>query len=262
MRYRFLLAVLLIFIFQTVSFAQYTRGGMRPANISKPAPAPVAQFKVEQLNGKWQEAVRADSRNNAQSFTDTLLISVKNNKGMTKDATAMSMAMKGEVTIDAPATLSIAGSVFTIQKLSDNILMLQDENYVRTLKKVAVFNYEIAGDSVKHPEYSKPVNAQMDNVKGKWDIYRRQAAPGFITPETDLVKSLTIAAGSGASGSGEIVIYNGDNLSTAYPCVITLMEGQIKLSSTKGTMIYNIYKADGNEFIFGDEKGVMNYGKK
>ena len=256
-------AAISICIFSLTASAQYTRGGMRPRTVTTTTPATAPLYSIEQLNGKWQETSRVNAHNENQTFSDTLLLTVKNNKGGIKDASGMAMEMKGAAEIEAPAILNVAGTEFIIKKLNNDMLLLQDDQFVRTLMKRDRFYYETLGkDSVAANTYTVPVNTDMDNLKGKWEVYRRQAPPGFITPTTALIKSFTVSAGNGASGSGEITVYNGDNIAETFPCVISLSAGQIKISSQKGTMLLNVYKASGSEFIFGDDKGVMNYAKK
>ena len=253
----------LIFAVNFSGLAQVVRKGMK---LTKP-PMPVeakALYSIEPMTGKWQEISRM-SGNETQDFTDTLLLDIKNGKGTVKDATSMSMAMTGAAMIDAPDILDIGGYGYKIKDLSESTLVLQDDDYVHRLKKVSSFYLENVGkDSITQANYFVPVNADMELLKGKWNVYRRQAAPGFITENTVLVKSFSILSGAGNTGSGEIVTFNsGTNISENFPCVITLVgDGQLKVTSMKGDMIFNIYKADGKELVFGDEKGVMSYANK
>lgn len=271
MKHKFFLSVLVSFFFNSLSAQvvitnKVKRKGVRPIDMSKgtPVPAANAMYTIGQLNGNWQEFRRTDENNHRQEFTDTLLISIKNNRGMVKDQISMNMEMVGDASVEPPATLAIAGDTYTIKRADNRILVLQDDGYIHIMKKVAYFNYQTAGkDSIVPPRYTVLNDINLRNLSGKWFVYRRQAVPGYINENTTLIKSVSVLNyNEDGSASGEVVTYKGeDNISEPSPCTISFTGGKLNINSKSGSMWFSVLKADGNEFIFGDERGVMNYAK-
>ena len=255
---------LIVILFALSASAQKViRKGMPPISKTVVRTEGSPMYDIRKLNGKWQEIARRTSKNENLPFTDTLLFVINNNKGFIKDATSMNMTMKGDVSIEGPSTLLIGSDAFNILRQQGNLLFLNDDNFIRTMKRVPRFYYETVGkDSIKLPEYQTAITADMNNIMGKWLVYRRQAEPGFITGSTELIKYITVRSGSGMQGSGEITVYNGENISETYPAEFMLSPGRMTVTSKKGTMSFNTYKANGKELVFGDLKGVLNYAKQ
>jgi len=271
MKHKFLLSALLSFLLgtltaQVVVANKVKRKGVRPIDMSKgtPAPAVNAMYTIGQLNGNWQEFRRTDVSNRRQDFTDTLLISIRNNKGMVKDQISMNMEMMGEASVEAPSTLNIAGDTYTIKKADSRIMVLLDDDAVHIMKRVAYFTYQTVGkDSIRAPRYTVLNDINLRNLSGKWFVYKREAVPGYINENTTLIKSVSVLNyNEDGSASGEIVTYKGeDNISEPAPCTISFTGGKLNINSKTGSMWFSVLKADNNEFIFGEEHGVMNYAK-
>ncbi len=258
----FFALIVILFAFPA-SAQKVIRKGMPPISktVVRTEGAPI--YDIRRFNGKWQEIARRTSKNENLPFIDTLLFVISNNKGFIKDATSMNMTMKGDVSIEGPSTLLIGSDAFNILRQQGNLLFLNDDNYIRTMKRVPRCYYETVGkDSIKLPEYKTAITADMNNLIGKWLVYRRQAEPGFIAAGTELIKYLTITSGSGMQGSGEVTVYNGQNISETYPAQFLLSPGRMTVTSKKGTMSFDTYKANGKELVFGDLKGVLNYAKQ
>lgn len=265
MRYLFSLVTGTFLLFSNTVFSQrVVRKGMKETGKETAQPVP-AKYTIDQLNGKWQETERYNTASENESFTDSLQLTLNNGLASLRDARGMSVAMKGTAAIEAPATLNVAGDSYVIKSMEPNLLVLQNSEHVRKFKKLDQFYFETVGkDSVKQASYNNTINTDLKNLSGKWDIYRRQAAPGFMNENTLLVKSVTfLTQGDNNTGTGEIVTYtSGANVSDMQPCTISCTNGQITFTTSKGSMTYNVYKADGSEFVFGKEDGVMNYAKK
>ncbi|MEJ7610707.1 MAG: hypothetical protein WKF88_05945 [Ferruginibacter sp.] len=256
------ISILLLFSVSAIA-QKVIRKGMPPMTKTVVRTNGAAMYDVRKLNGKWQEFARRTLKNENIPFKDTLLFSISNNKGFIKDNTSMNMTMRGDVSIEGPSTLIIGSDAFNILRQQGNMLFLKDDTYIRSMKRVPRFYYETVGkDSIKLPEYNTTINAEMANLKGKWLVYRRQAEPGFITGKTELIKYVTISSGSGMQGSGEITTYNGDNIAETHAAEFMLSPGRLTITSKKGTMVFNTYKANGKELIFGDLNGVLNYAKQ
>ncbi len=271
MKQKLLLSVLLSLFLgslaaQVVVTNRVKRKGVHPIDMSKgnPVPAGTAMYTIGQLNGNWQEFRRVNQSNNRQDFTDTLLIAIKNNRGMVKDQISMNMEMMGDASVEPPATLAIAGDTYTIKKADNRMLVLQDDNFIHVMKRVDYFNYQAAGkDSIVQPRYTALNDINLRSLSGKWFVYKRQAVPGYINENTTLIKSVSILNyNEDGSASGEIVTYKGeDNISEPSSCTISFTGGKLNINSKTGSVWFSVLKADGNEFIFGDENGVMNYAK-
>lgn len=264
--------ILLSFIlFSCTLFAQgaykVKRKGVRPVDMTKKGSGTTesdaaALYNISQVNGKWQEIKRMDG-NSSESFTDTMLIMVNNGRGFIKSDESMVMTMQGNASIEGSNTLAIAGDTYSIKRLSDNTLVIADDDATHILKRVPYFVFENAGkDSIVLPRYELKENVNLKNVSGKWQVYRRQAEPGFINTNTTLIKYLSISNyNDDGTATGEIVTYNGDNIMQTSPATISFSGGKLHISTDKGSWNYDVYRADDHEFIFGDAKGVMNYAK-
>ena len=245
------------------------RKGVQPIDVSKTPTTSTTNaganslYTINQLNGKWQEVRRISGNNSSAAFTDTMLILVNNGRGFIKSDESMVMTMQGTASIEGSNTLAIAGDTYSIKKLSDRGLMLADDNETHILRRVPYFTYENAGkDSIVLPRYEVKENINLKNVSGKWQVYRRQAKPGFITENTMLIKYLTISNyNDDGTATGEIVTYNGDNIMQTSPATVSFSGGKLHISTDKGAWHYDVYRADDHEFIFGDSGGVMNYAK-
>ena len=263
MKHKMLSLVLFCSFSLFVQAQKVIRKGMPPITKTVVNTNAAPLYDVRKLNGKWQEITRRTLKNEAIGFKDTLLFVINNNKGFVKDNTGMTMTMNGDVSIEGSSTLLIGSDAFDILRQQGNMLFIKDETFIRYMKRVPRFYYEMVGkDSVKLPEYHTAINAEMDNLKGKWLVYRRQAEPGFITGNTELIKYITVTSGSGTQGAGEITTYNGDNISETQAADFSLAPGRITVTSKKGTMVFSTYKANGKEFVFGDLKGVLNYARQ
>ena len=265
MKQYFLLLSFLFFFAAVSAQGRVGRKGVHPVVVGNGAAAsgPAALFTIDQLNGKWQEHRRQNSSNSMESFMDTMLIFVNNGRGYIKSDESMIMTMQGPASIEPPATLAIAGDTYTIKKLNDHTLILADDNDTHILKRVSFFAFEHEGkDSIVPARYEIRQSVDLKSLSGKWQVYKREAKPGFITENTTLIKSLTLSGfNDDGSAGGEIVTYNGNNITQASPCTVSFSGGKLNIKSNGGNMQYDVYRADETEFIFGDAGGVMNYAK-
>lgn len=238
------------------------RKGVTPKEITKKAP--VALFTIRQLNGKWQEVKRfpANSKE-AVAFSDTLLLQFKDGNVEIKDATSMRMSMKGEAQIDAPNILTVAGDEYSIQSLDKSKLVIKDGEFTRELQSKESFYYETVGKlKVEKDSFTRPVVINIHDIKGRWLIYSRQAVPGTVTDQTALIKSVNIlTVADDGTGTGEVVFYTKD-VSQSQACTFSVKDGNFQIICEKYTWNYYSYKADGNEFVFGEIGKLIYYAKQ
>lgn len=247
----FFFLVSLFYINSAIS-QKVVRKGVKPISIKKKS-APAIYYNLNQTNGKWQEVLRTNVGSSiALNFNDTLLLDFKKDKVETREG--ISMNMKGSASIDPPNTLNVAGDVYTIRSLTGNTLILNDGEYIRRMKRTRQFNYETLGkDSIIAERFEKPINIDVKDLPGKWLVYRRQAAPGVINDE-NLIKSIQFnSLNVGDSSTGEVVIYNAD-VTLILPAKFIFNNGVMKIITDKKTWDFNTYKANGKEFVFGNER--------
>jgi hypothetical protein len=258
------LAVATLLISNNISAQQVVRKGMGMESTKKTViAAPPAKYTIDQLAGKWQEVKRMNTKSEMVDFTDSMSMTINGSKSEVR-AGGMGMIMRGEAFIDAPAVLHIAGDTYSIRTADKDVIVLKDDRYLRQFSRVSQFYFESAGKStVKSLDENTIVKANIKDLSGRWEIYRRTAKPGAITDSTVLFKSITVTEQTNDStAKGEMVIYNGSNISQKLPCTVSLLGTELLIISEKGPMIFNVYKASGSEFVFGKEDGVTSYGKK
>lgn len=255
-------AIFLLFIGSAMA-QQVVRKGMKMESSKKNITAPPAKYTIEQLAGKWQEVKRISKKYEFVDFTDSLSMTINGAESEIR-AGGMGMIMRGEAYIEAPFMLNIAGDWFTIRNVEKDKIMLHDDKYVRKLNRVSQFYFETTGKvPVKSLDENTPVTANIKDLTGKWEVYRRTAKPGVITDSTVLFKSVTITEiVDDNMAKGEMVVYNGSNISQSLPCTIRVLGTELSIISDKGPMIFNVYKADSGAFVFGKEDGVVSYAKK
>ncbi len=261
------------FLFTSViSFAALMNGGAQAQKVVrkgvKPVVTPVAtiapNFELEQLTGKWQEWKRislADKKTIA--YSDTMMLNF-NKRDAVEIRDGVSMALIGEAAIEKPNRLLLAGDNYTIISVNNNQLVINDGEYTRHLKKKKAFYYESLGNIQVHSEdFTVAVKPNLSVVEGKWDIYRRQAAPGFINEQTDLlIKNISIQTPDAKGlAQGEISLYTKAG-TEKLPCTIQFSETTMHVDAGNAHLDYNIYKTDADEFIFGRKGGLMYYAKK
>ncbi|HXB44947.1 MAG TPA: hypothetical protein VNV85_12855 [Puia sp.] len=255
MRAQYFLFLITVFSFITLANAQYKRRGetlqKRPSNSKGKKP----DYSLLQLQGKWQEFERKDRKTNALvPFNDSVqLIFTDSNKVETRTSVETSMTLDGEADIDWDNTLTVAADVYTIKSLTGNTLVLDDnDRFIHRLRKTDSFWYEKLGKlSVKPEDFSTPIAVGINNILGKWFVYRRRAKPGATSRNAMLIKNLNIHAKSDEhTAAGDITFYQ-QLSSQELPCIVTLHGVDIKIVAGKNTWNLSVYQADANNFVFG-----------
>jgi hypothetical protein len=239
------------------SNAQYKRRGETlQSRGDKTAKPKKADYKIDQFKGKWQEFERKErSNNNVVSFNDSIQLKFSDsNKVMTKTSIVTSMTLVGDAEIGDGNILTVAADEYTIKSLTSDELVLDDnEMFIHRLKKMDTFWYETLGRiPVKQNEYSTPIETSINNILGKWSVYRRQAKPGAVKDDILLIKYLSIPGKMNeTTATGDIVFYKGQS-SQQSSCTVTLKGTEIKIIAGANTWTLSVYQADANNFVFGN----------
>ena len=135
-------------------------------------------------------------------------------------------------------------------------------NGIRELQKKDQFYYETLGKlKIETDSLTHPVNIDINILKGKWLVYSRKAQPGIINEQTALIRSLNITSVSeDGIAMGEIIFYVSDVAKTS-GCQVVTKNGVIKIVTDKDVWNFNVYKADGKEFIFGENGKIIYFSK-
>jgi len=261
MKFTLLVMITSFMMISSANAQKPVRKGVKP--IQKESAPPTAKYQLAQLNGKWQEVRRSSrSGNDNIDFTDSLQVFIKGSNGELREGNSMNMYMKGGVRVTAPNLLEIAGDSYTVLSLSGNKLVIDDGEFKRTLEKRNRFYYETLGkNEVKAEELNTPVQAPVSSLKGKWLVYRRQAVPGFITSNTTLIKSIDIRSDSASRYAvGDIVLYKQD-LTESFPVRISFEADHMMIQTKEQSWDVFLYKASGNELVFGKTGELVYYAK-
>lgn len=234
------------------------RKGVRP--VSNKQALPTTFYEVSQLTGKWQEYSRKSvAGNEAVIFSDSLMLNFyKRDSVLIKDG--ISISQKGVVAIDKPATLLLAGDLYTILLLNKNSLVINDGEFIRSLKKTKRFYSETLGNLKATMEsFEKPLPVDARKLMGRWDVYRRQADPGL--KDSLLIKSVTFTSVTKDALAGSIAYYSSSKTETAH---FTGYISGTDLHINTGNINWQLstYKASGDEFVFGRDKVIVYYAKK
>ena len=237
------------------------RKGVTINQVSKKEP--VAKYSLNQLEGKWQEVNRTPAGSKEPTgFSDTLLMNFYNGKIKVKYASSMTIAVNGSVEIDAPNYLTAAGDIYTIRSLDKTKLVIDDGEFTRELEKKDQFYSETVSKIKEEKDTTtRPVNIDINNLKGKWLVYARKAEPGATDAQTPLIKSLDIISISeDGIAFGQVVFYTSD-ISKSVACQLITKDGVIKIVTDKDSWNFYAYKADGKEFVFGEAGKLVYYAK-
>ena len=247
------------FILFSISFAnsqevvtKVLRKGEKPVIMSKPSPNKKQDYTINQFTGRWQETMRYDRKTNKPvNFTDTIFFNFTGtNDVFTQDG--VSMSLKGKASVERGNELIAAADVYDIKSLTHGEVLLDDrEKYIHSLSRKQKFWSEtLPTNSVTAEKYTTPINVKSSDLVGNWMVYRRDADPGETAAHAYLIKALNITSAEGQKASGNVTYYYSDR-TDSIPCSIGLDEGKITISTEKYSWHLNVYKANGNEFVFG-----------
>lgn len=258
------LLLLLVSVTGTTIAQKVIRKGMPPIDVSKNKAGrgkKATLYNIGQFNGKWQEVSRTDNGNKID-FTDTIYLHFTDT-GRVTTRNGNTSNMRGGAAIEDPNTLIVAADIYTIISLTDSQTILDNqEGIVSTLNKTSRFHFENYGkDSVKKEGFSDPISVTLQDVMGKWMVYRKDAKPGVINPPVNIIQYLKITDSTAENtAKGEVTFYQTDK-SLTMPCNIKVTNAGLDIESGDYAWSLFVYKANKKELVFGDAAVLLYYSK-
>lgn len=252
----------LLLLGTTVYGQRVIRKGTTPIKMKKTSAPRKSNFAMEQVQGKWQEYGRVDIATHKKlAYTDTLMLVIVKDKVEVKEG--MSMDMKGDADIEGGSILTVAEDSYSIVSIAGTQMILKDWDVLKTMRRVKFFYLETVGkDSIKQTDNNIPKNILLADIMGKWMVYKKEAKPGVINDETELVYSLAVLKDSTQNiATGEIVM-NINNMQQKFACIFILKDSTMQVLANNKTWSFNTYRADKSEFVFGKQNEVKHYAKR
>jgi hypothetical protein len=170
------------------------------------------------------------------------------------------MSQKGNASVSGTG-LQVAGDSYIILSLSKNTLMINDGEYNRLFTRKKTFYHETLGKIiVQKDDISDPVSIDKSKLDGKWHVYRTQAMPG-AAEDSAIIKQISFKETGSDSVSGEIV-FTKAGVTETQPFKATLDKGSLVISTNVFSWNLLTYKANGKEFIFGHQGGLVYFAKQ
>jgi hypothetical protein len=260
----YLFATLLMAAPYFLSAQRVGRRGVNPVNTTTSKKGQVYNFTSEQLKGRWQEIKRTDPDKAALPVTDTIYLHFTDpDKVETRDGTKT--IMRGVAFIDDPGNILVAAAdVYTIGAVSPSeLLLLDDDGTVHTLVKKEIFWRETLGKNpITDPVLDTPLDPDLSSLEGtSWTVYRRRAKPGATSNESVLIRYIkSIKNNADKTATAELTFYSKDK-TEVMPCTITIVKNQVEIKAGDHSWLMFVYKAEKDEFIFGDHKTLIYFAK-
>jgi hypothetical protein len=260
----YLFATLLMAAPYFLSAQRVGRRGVNPVNTTTSKKGQVYNFTLEQLKGRWQEIKRTDPDKAALPVTDTIYLHFTDpDKVETRDGTKT--IMRGVAFIDDPGNILVAAAdVYTIGAVSPSeLLLLDDDGTVHTLVKKEIFWRETLGKNpITDPVLDTPLDPDLSSLEGtSWTVYRRRAKPGATSNESVLIRYIkSIKNNADKTATAELTFYSKDK-TEVMPCTITIVKNQVEIKAGDHSWLMFVYKAEKDEFIFGDHKTLIYFAK-
>lgn len=261
MKIKVLLFAISVIVFTSGIAQKVKRKGVQPLKLKKTSVQQTPKYTLAQVAGKWEETTRTNHGGNSPvSFIDTLQISIKNDSAIVRDGVHLTVV--GNVYLDPPNSAKLAGDIYTIEKLNNDEFVLDDGVYVHYLKKTNKFYYESFEQMTIKPEtFETPIEPDPLKLQSRWTVYRRDALPG-TAHDYDLIRFIDFKqTEADGSYSGEVGYFSKEG-SVSAPCKILFKNNEMQIITEKNAWVVSVYKADGNEFIFGNKNDVLYFTKK
>ena len=228
------------------------RKGILPVVIAKNSSNENPAYSIIQFEGKWMEIERRDRKNHKRvDVTDTIFLKfTPGNNVLTRNG--MAMDMKGKASIQPGNELLAAADVYDIISLNKDQVILDDrDKFVHILKREDRFWYEVLPSLAVTPaKYSDPVKVSTSNMIGNWMVYRRDAEPGSVSNDAYLIKSINIKRSDGNMAWGTVGFFHHDK-TDSMACVISVSEKSFDIATKEHNWSMLMYKANGDEMVFG-----------
>lgn len=261
MKLKIILSIITIALVHTASAQRVKRKGVVVKN-DNPQTTESAWYKIEELKGNWKEIERDALDGKNISYTDTAMLKINGANSITKIMSSMNLDLKGAAMIEAPNYLNIAADRYTIEKHGQNNLTLSNDAGRHIFLKVKDFPEGIVYNNVKPDELQTVTSIDPAMLQGKWEVYRKDAEPGYITESTLLIKNFTISSSSDRIAQGEVEVYDGKNIINTLTATFKFEEGNMIILMPEQTLNLNVFEANENALVFGKKGQVINYARK
>lgn len=259
MRYIVLLTIATLVFFLQPAAAQVKKPTATTIGKKRTTGKP-PQFKVEALQGKWQESARRNANAKMQEYVhDTLYLDFAGGSTVhTQEGN--SAIITGTAEIGNDDILSTSANDYKIIALDEKQLVLDDLNgHLRYLdKKTAFYGTAVPVNNTPIGELSSRVVELTDNnLIRNWFSYRRAAAPGAIKPGSAIIKNLRILKKEGNNYSG-VVDFSLNDALVSEPVTLVFTGNQLALNGATQKWNMTVMTADGKELVIGN-KGEITY---
>lgn len=227
-----------------------------------PQTTATAWYKIEDLQGYWKEIERASADWKNISFTDTILLKINGTNSLTRLKGTMNMDLRGAAMIEAPNYLNISADRYTIEKAGENNLTLRNEAGHHIFIKIKEFPEGIVYDNSKPDELTMVASTDPAKLQGEWEVYRRDAEPGYISAKTTLIKIFNITNVSGVTAKGNVGVYDGKNILNTLTATYNFVAGKMIVALPNQTLSYDVFEATENTLVFGKKGELVNYARK
>ena len=222
------------------------------------------KYNLSQFIGRWQEMGRVKSANKEWvEVTDTFYIHFyENGKADTKQGN--SGVITGTVEIYRNDNITTSANDFKIiSVLPDKIILDDNMGYMHSLSRVDQFAYEkVTPPPVVIPDTSKAVIDLSGNILVKsWFAYKREAAPGFISNATAVIRKLKIQIKKNDTGYLGEVEFAQSGKALVQPCIFSVRNNILYITTAGNDWSLEIYKSDGMELVMGKQGELVYYCK-
>ena len=219
------------------------------------------KYTMAQFEGRWQETARMNAKTKAMAdFSDTLYILFYNNgKADTKQGN--SVVITGTTELFRDDYITTSANDFKILSVAPDEIMLDDlTGSLRKLARTRQFAYEvITAPPVAIVDTTKDIiDLTPASLLKNWFAYRRSAAPGFLKPETPLIRKLKITEKLNDNNYKAEIEFGQSGQAYVQPCTLSFNENNITIVTENNNWNLEIYKSDGQEMIMG-KKGELVY---
>ncbi len=220
------------------------------------------KYKMKQFTGRWQETEKIESKTKEKvAVTDTFYIRFYEN-GTADTKQGNSVVITGTTELFADDYITTSANDFKVISVTPNTIVLDDlVGFQHRFTKTGLFAYEVKKDPSKPViDTAKPIiDFSGASLIKNWFAYKRQATPGFISPETFMISKLNIKEKQGENyftGDMEFAQYGKAFIQT---CTLVFANKMVTISAEANTWHLEIFKADGKEMILGKKDGLVYY---
>jgi hypothetical protein len=258
MKYAYILCIMLFYAGaisaqQRLAIRSYSK---TPGKIKK------GKYKMDQLIGRWQETEKLNSKTKEKLvITDTFYIRFYDNgKADTKQGNSVVITGTSELFIDDYITTS--ANDFKIISLTPGLMVLDDlTGFQHHFSRKDLFAYEVKAVQPKpFVDTTKTIiDLSAASLVKNWFAYKRDADPGFVKPETALIRNLKILEEQSENNFKGEVEFAQFGKALVQTCTLVFNNNTVSVFTEGNTWNMEVFKADGREMIMGKKDGLVYY---